>query len=1196
MRTCGACGTAGQAETASFCFSCGSSLAAPGCRSCGSEVPPGARFCPSCGTPTDGAVEARVADVPAPQGTARKIASVLFGDLVGFTTLSESRDPEEVRELLTAYFDECRDVVSRYGGELEKFIGDAVMAVWGLPVTREDDAERAVRAGLELVERVTALGDRIGMPGLAMRVGITTAEVAVTLGATGQGMVAGDPVNTAARIQSTASPGEVWVDDTTRAFSSSAIAYDDAGSHAMKGKADPVPLWKVRAVVAGVGGDRRDDGLEAPLVARDRELRLVKEVFHRIQETHRPGMLVVDGEPGMGKSRLAWEFEKYVDGFEANVLWHSGRCLSYGEGVAYYALAEAVRGRISVLTGTEPDPDSARQLRRALDACVPAKDERDWLEPRIAALLGQSSGTSFAREDLFVAWTAFFKYVGLFGSDSAQPVVLVIDDAQYADAGLLAFLEHLLAAADYPVFVLTLARPELLADHPALAGNRRITVAHLEPLTTPEMSEMLDGLVPGLPEALRAELVTRAEGVPLYAIETVRSLVDQDLVVRRDGRFELTDPGAIDLAALTAPASLQALLAARLDTLPVEERRVVDRASVLGLVFTEQGITALCPDVPSLDDALAGLVRREVFRRETDRLSADFGSYRFVQGAVRQVAYGMLSRRDRKATHLTVAHAFEEELASRSDAYELAPIIAQHYLDAIDAVPGDDDVVELTRAACDHLERAAERAADLGAPREAAAHLARALERCEPERRLAVQSRLARQLRMSAQHEAAIEHATVALKGFDAAGDLIGAAAAAEDLSRSLVYSEGDLVRAEGVIRDVLDRLPAVPEDRKSLEARFELVVAMAPVQLRTGDREGLVRTAQESLPLAELLADPRRVADSWSLQALACTDSLPRLAALLFEQAAELAREHRALRVRAVALLNLTALKTFEDLADAARHGQQAVEDARAIGDDYMVAFSQSNLSLALLLAGDWEQARALSSLDHVREYLSYTADILLRFQAFAQGVDWPPVADAVEQSPEDIEDPGVLAERELDVALEAHGAGNPEAARLAVEAAGRVSDAASTSVDVWPSWLVASEIACEQRDRDAVVAALALVDRHHGPRLPSVRMQCLRLQALTGEGGSRSAADVEAAYREALAIARGWGSGVYEARVSADLGLWLLRQGRGPEAADLLTRARATYERLGARRWLEALDERVAGHPPGGPDRSGANSTPVV
>ncbi len=1166
---------AGQADGAGFCFACGTALTAPSCAACGVDLPPGARFCPTCGTPRDAsAATPTAAREPAqPQGTARKIASVLFGDLVGFTTLSESRDPEEVRELLTAYFEECRAVVNQYGGELEKFIGDAVMAVWGLPVTREDDAERAVRAGLELVERVAALGDRINVPELAMRVGITTAEVAVTLGASGQGMVAGDPVNTAARIQAAAEPGQVWIDETTRTFTSSAIAYDDVGAHAMKGKAEPVPLWAVRAVVANLGGDRRDDGLEAPLIGRERELRLVKEVFHGIQESLRPGMLVIDGEAGIGKSRLGWEFEKYVDGLDATVLWHRGRCLSYGEGVAYYALAEAVRSRISVLAGDVGDDLEGRPLlQAALAACVHDESDREWLEPRLAALLGHESGTAFTRDDLFLAWTTFFKYVG---QTASAPVVLVVDDAQHADEALVAFLEHLLAAADYPVFVLVLARPELLAGHADLAGNRRVTVVHLEALSEGEMAELLDELVAGVPEGVRSELVSRAEGVPLFAIETVRSLLDQDVVVVRDGRHALADPGAVDLATLAAPKTLQALIAARLDTLPEDERRVVDRASVLGLVFTDQGISALCEDVPDLERALANLFRREVLRRETDRLNTEFGSYRFVQGVVRQVAYGMLARRDRKASHLTVAMKLGAELAERSEAYELAPIIAQHYLDAIDAVPGDPDVAELTKAASHHLELAADRAAGLGAPREAAAYLARALERCAPERRLSVQSRLARQLRLSGQHGAAIEHAGQAVKGFDADGDLLGMATATEDLARALVYDEGDLSRAEQLVRDMLGRLPDVPEDPTVLAARFDLVGALVTVLLSTGGT-GFAAVAQEALVLGELTGDPRRIADSWSVQALSCSDSLPHLAALLFEQAAELAGEHRAVRERAAALLNLTALKTYEDVPAAIHIGREAIDSGREIGEEIVLAFATSNLSVALLLDGEWGEATVLAELEDVQNFLAFTSDITLRFQAVARGTEQPPVAETVDQAPEDIEDPTVLAEYYVDRALESLAVGRTDAVELALEGARRIVESASTSIDIWSIWIFAAEVVREQEDRESVAELLDLATARGGPLPQGVQTQFARLRAFAGEDGSLTAEAVEEAYRDALTSARAWGAALFEAHVCADLGAWLLRDGREDEASDLLRQAREVYQRIGASRWLDALDGR--------------------
>ncbi|HEY5457307.1 MAG TPA: adenylate/guanylate cyclase domain-containing protein, partial [Acidothermaceae bacterium] len=354
----------------------------------------------------------------------RRVTSVLFGDLAGFTPLSESRDAEDVRELLSRYFGECRTIIGRYGGIVEKFIGDAVMAVWGVPLSHEDDAERAVRAGLELVESTKALGERVGVPGLAMRVGVVTGEVAVTVGATSEGMVAGDAVNTASRVQSVAEPGSVWVDDTTRALTAASVSYMDVGEHWLKGKAEPARLWQARAVVADLGGGQRVDGLEAPLVGREREVRLIKELFHATHESQRPRLVVLDGEPGVGKSRLAWEFEKYVDGLKAITRWHRGRCLSYGDGVAFWALAEALRPRLG-LTESDAGDAVAAGLEASLAEFVPRLEERDWLRPRLAALISGGQAGGFAREDLFAAWTAFLERI----SQDGDTVVLVIEDA-----------------------------------------------------------------------------------------------------------------------------------------------------------------------------------------------------------------------------------------------------------------------------------------------------------------------------------------------------------------------------------------------------------------------------------------------------------------------------------------------------------------------------------------------------------------------------------------------------------------------------------------------------------------------------------------------------------------------------------------------------------------------------------------------
>jgi class 3 adenylate cyclase len=591
--TCHGCGASLRPE-ARFCESCGAPTAPRACASCGEALSPQARFCPSCGVPA-AAPGSTVRESFAAPVAERRVTSVLFGDIVGFTPLSESRDAEEVRELLSGYFAECRTIIARYGGTVEKFIGDAVMAVWGVPVAHEDDAERAVRAGLELVQAIAGMGEDIGVPGLAMRVGVVTGEVAVTVGATAEGMVAGDAVNTAARVQSTAQPGQVWVDDATRALTLAAISYGDEGGHELKGKAEPMHLWRARTVIAEVGGGQRVDGLEAPITGRERDLRLLKELFHATEDSGQPRLLVLDGEPGIGKSRLAWEFEKYIDGLTASVWWHRGRCLSYGDGAAFWALSEAVRGRLG-LVESDTGAIVGERLEQWLADHVADGAERDWLRPRVSALLGETSAANLTREDLFSAWTAFFEHVG--GGD---PVVLVIDDAQHADDALLDFIDHLLGTARFGIFVLAIARPELLDRRPGL-GGRRTSVIRLTPLDHTSMSALVDGLVKGLTPETRAMLVSRAEGIPLFAVETIRALIDRDAVLPRDGRYVAAPEVDASLDVLGAPASLQALVAARLDALDPMERRVVADASVLGHTFTRDGLAAIDADNAELSD------------------------------------------------------------------------------------------------------------------------------------------------------------------------------------------------------------------------------------------------------------------------------------------------------------------------------------------------------------------------------------------------------------------------------------------------------------------------------------------------------------------------------------------------------------------------------------------------------------------
>jgi len=377
-----------------FCGECGHALALI-CPSCLTPNAAGLKFCGECGSALGPEARPQVVGAPAAltiqpgdeRLTERRHVSVLFADLVGFTTLSEASDPEEVRDLLSRYFEVCRRLILRYGGVVEKFIGDAVMAVWGTPIAREDDAERAVRAALDLTDAVAALGRESGFPDLRARAGVLAGEAAVTVGAGGQGMVAGDLVNTASRIQAAAPPGSVFVGEGTRRATEAAVAYEDAGLHELKGKAEPMHLWRATRVVGLLGGSVKQSALEPPFVGRDRELHLIKELFHASAEERRANLVSVVGIGGIGKSRLSWEFEKYVDGLVEPVLWHRGRCLAYGDGVAFWALADMVRMRAGIIE--DEDTASARtKLHATIETHIADLDERRFVEPRLSHLLG----------------------------------------------------------------------------------------------------------------------------------------------------------------------------------------------------------------------------------------------------------------------------------------------------------------------------------------------------------------------------------------------------------------------------------------------------------------------------------------------------------------------------------------------------------------------------------------------------------------------------------------------------------------------------------------------------------------------------------------------------------------------------------------------------------------------------------------
>jgi class 3 adenylate cyclase len=831
MISCGSCG--GQTPAGKkFCIHCGSPIV-QSCPACGEPVMAGAKFCAECGTALGGAAPAVA---PATQASStvvseRRLVSVLFADLVGFTTLSEHRDPEEVRELLSRYFDRCRELIARYGGTIEKFIGDAVMAVWGTPVAREDDAERAVRAALALTQTVSALGEEVGMPELRVRAGVMTGNAAVELGAEGEGMVLGDTVNTASRLQSLAAPGTVLVDDVTRRASEAAIAYEDAGEHQVKGREQPVHAWNPLRVVAGARGARRTVGLEAPFVGRERELQTIVDAANTSSAESRAMLVAVVGEAGTGKSRLLWEFFKYLDGVEQNRFWHQGRCLSYGEGVGYWALAEMIRTRATIAE-EEPAPTARRKLGEAVAKYVTDERERRLVEPRLAHLLRLEDRPDADRADLFSGWRLFFERMA-----AVEPVILAFEDLQWADSGLLDFMDYLLEwSADSPIFVLALGRSELARRRP----NWNPVV--LEPLSHERTGAILDGLAPGLPEELSIEIRQRAEGIPLYVIETLRMLQDRGLLVEEGARYVLTG----DVSDLEVPETLQALVASRLDNLDPGERALIQDASVLGQSFTAASAAAVSgrPE-PEVAVTLDALVVKQVLNRDDDPRSPDRGQYVFLQALLRTVAYGTLSRRARKTRHLAAAQHLRDTWPG--EARDIAEVLASHYLEAIRADPEADDVADLRASACETLTAAGRAAASLALGPEAQRYLEHAAELAEDDlQRAGLLEEAGRALRISGDPQAAEDRLRCALELHNRSGTSLGGPAAIA--LASILRHQG---RVEEV-RELLDRFRPAGAAADDPVTRAEALAELGLAQIHAGVMDDASRLTEEALAVLE--------------------------------------------------------------------------------------------------------------------------------------------------------------------------------------------------------------------------------------------------------------------------------------------------------------------------------------------------------
>ena len=715
---CPSCASA-NAETARFCGSCGGRLTAS-CPHCRAEVTPGLRFCIACGGPMP--EQQSVGDIESRSESSllseRRLVSVLFLDLEDFTGLTESLDAEDVRTLQSRYFEMARAIISRYGGTLEKFIGDAVMAVWGAPAAHEDDADRAVRAALELVAAVAKLQGAIPGRRLSARAAVTTGEAAVTLGLDGQGMVAGDLVNTAARLQAAAPSSGVLVDETTRRVVGNAVAFEAVGVASLKGKTQTVLTWRATGL-ADVRGIGRAAGHSGPFVGRSRELAELVDLYHRTATEGRSRLVSVLGIAGIGKSRLSWEFERHLEALPDVVALHVGRAPSYGEGITFAPLAEMIRRRARITEGTESEL-ARRQLESALVELVPDEVERTWIAPRLGALLDPGSPAPYERDELFAAWRRFFERVSEWA-----PALLVFEDLQWADPSLLDFIEYLATwSRDHRILIVALARPELLDRRPTWgAGQHSFTAIHLERLPDEAMAQLLEGLAPDLPNDAVRHILDRAGGVALYGVEVVRMLVDRGQARAVDGRFELLGT----LERMEIPETLHSLIAARIDALPTPERGMLLAASVLGRRFHPDALAALSRLEPGeARTRIGALVRRELLAIDDELRSPGRGQLSFIQDVVRDIAYRTLSRRERRTLHVAAA----EHLEALQDE-ELVEAAAEHLLEAHRAAPGHADAPVLALRAVSALRRAASRALVLHVPVRALAHLECALELVE---------------------------------------------------------------------------------------------------------------------------------------------------------------------------------------------------------------------------------------------------------------------------------------------------------------------------------------------------------------------------------------------------------------------------------------------------------------------------------
>jgi tetratricopeptide (TPR) repeat protein len=851
---------------------------------------------------------------------------------------------------LRPYHARLRTEIQRYGGTVEKFIGDAVMAVFGAPVGHEDDPERAVRAGLRIIEALAELNDQRGGNPLAVRVAVNTGEAIVTLGARpeqGEGMVAGDVVNVASRLQQVAPVGSVVVGEGTWRATSQMIDYQPMDAVEVKGKIEPISIWR-----ATQAHSRYAVEMERPttlFIGRDSELDLLRQAYRRMIREESVQLVTVTGEPGVGKSRLIGEFFAWADGQPELFFWRHGRCMPYGDGVTFWALGEIIKAQAGILENDAPDEADAK-LRQAVELVVEDAGDRDWLTAQLAPLVGSrpDSAGSTDRAEAFSAWRAFLEAMAAF-----RPLILVIEDLHWADDTMLEFVEYLGDwATGVPMLVLSTARPELYERKPDWGGGKRnSTTVGLAPLQADEIAALVSSLLEEtlLPAPTQATLLERAGGNPLYAEEFVRMLTDRGILQRKGRAWQIAADGDIPV-----PDTVQALIAARMDTLSPGRKALLHDAAVIGRIFWPGALSTMGGS--DRDDVVSGLhdlLRKELVRPVRRSSMQGEEEFTFWHILVRDVAYAQIPRAQRAARHRKAAEWIEQAAGER--VADHADILAHHYLQALElggSVPTDEPA--LRAAASRYLYLAGTRASPLDKGRAVqlyrqALELADADDPGYPEIRL----NLGGNLTAIARHHEAVAELAAAEAAFAARGEIVRAAYAMTEEAVAVRFFDPD--RAYAMLIEAREILETHPPGQELVR----VYAALSGVDMVAGRYRQSGELAQKAIDLAEKLDRPALAVRPLQYRGMARWDQGDNDGAKAdLEASIELGQRLGESVGTAVAYTNYGGLRWAVDGPEAGLETyEQAIAFAAQRGMDGSRLWSSAEATYCLYELGRWDE-----------------------------------------------------------------------------------------------------------------------------------------------------------------------------------------------------------------------------------------------